>query len=304
MKSGHTVYGVDSVLDKVEAVRAGRSPIVEPGIAELLEQGVREGRLDAGVGFADRIADADLAIVCVGTPSLPDGSHNMSYIANVARQIADALHAVERPGKPLTVAFRSTMRPGSIENLVWPIFVRRFGEDTAGQKVALVYNPEFLREIDRDQGLLLAAQDRHGHPRRRAQRRARRAVRGHRGAAVLLPVPRQRVRQVHGQRIPRAQGGVRQRGRPRGGGARRLRRGDAPDLHLRHQAQRLGLLPAAGRRLRRLVPAQGRARVRLSRARGGEGYPGDRRAAAVEQMRTRISCFAMPPRASRPARGC
>lgn len=146
LKSQHTVFGVDTAPEKVEAVRAGRCPIVEPGIPEMLELGVREGRLDAGLAFADRIADADLAIVCVGTPSLPDGSHNMSYIAKVSRQIADALVAVERTNGPLVVAYRSTMRPGSIDDLIWPIFTGRLGEEGAAAKVELVYNPEFLRE--------------------------------------------------------------------------------------------------------------------------------------------------------------
>jgi GDP-mannose 6-dehydrogenase len=146
LKANHTVFGVDTAADKVEAVRAGHCPIVEPGIPEMIAQGARDGRLDAGVTFADRIADADLAIVCVGTPSLPDGSHNMSYIANVSRQIADALAEVDRGGRALSVVFRSTMRPGSIEDLIWPIFVKRLGKDDAERKVELVYNPEFLRE--------------------------------------------------------------------------------------------------------------------------------------------------------------
>lgn len=146
LKSNHTVFGVDTAPDKVEAIRAGQCPIVEPGIPEMIAQGVREGRLDAGATFAERIADADLAIVCVGTPSLPDGSHNMSYIANVSRQIADSLVGVDRGGRPLSVAFRSTMRPGSIEDLIWPIFVKRLGKEFAERMVELVYNPEFLRE--------------------------------------------------------------------------------------------------------------------------------------------------------------
>ena len=148
LKSGHRVFGVDTELSKVEAVKAGRSPIQEPGIAELLEQGVAEDRLDAGIQFADEVADADLAIVCVGTPSQPDGSHNMSYIAKVSNQIAEALAEKGRAeGKgPLTVAFRSTMRPGSIDDIIWPVFTRALGEDLANEVAEIVYNPEFLRE--------------------------------------------------------------------------------------------------------------------------------------------------------------
>ena len=148
LKSGHSVFGVDTEPSKVEAVRKGISPIQEPGIAELLAEGVAQGRLDAGIHFASEVADADLAIVCVGTPSQPDGSHNMSYIANVSRQIAEALATSGRAkGKgALTVAFRSTMRPGSIDEIIWPIFTRALGEDRDDDLAQLVYNPEFLRE--------------------------------------------------------------------------------------------------------------------------------------------------------------
>ncbi len=145
LTSNHTVFGVDVDPGKVAAVKAGKSPIVEPGIPEALAKGAAEGKLDAGTEFAEQVADADLAIVCVGTPSLADGSHNMSYIANVSRQIAEALKTVDRANGPLTVAFRSTMRPGSIDDLVWPIFTRTLGE-TADAKAEMVYNPEFLRE--------------------------------------------------------------------------------------------------------------------------------------------------------------
>ena len=84
-----------------------------------------------------------MAVVCVGTPSGVDGAHDMRFIAAVTRSIADALG--EKRAAPLTVVYRSTMRPGSCEQLIWPIFEARFG-DRADEMVELVYNPEFLRE--------------------------------------------------------------------------------------------------------------------------------------------------------------
>lgn len=141
---GHSVVGIDVSPKKVEAIRAGRAPIVEPGVEEMLKDGLARGLIDAATAIGDHLADADLAIVCVGTPSGPDGSHNMAYIADVSRQIAQALKGVPRRA-PLAVAYRSTIRPGSIEELIGPIFRAVLGAATDTQ-IELVYNPEFLRE--------------------------------------------------------------------------------------------------------------------------------------------------------------
>jgi GDP-mannose 6-dehydrogenase len=141
---GHTVVGVEISEHKSRMIAAGRSPIVETGVDELLAEGVRRGRLSVVATAGEAIADADVAMVCVGTPSAPDGSHNMTYIINVSQQIAGALRDAARSA-PLTVAFRSTMRPGSIDGLIEPIFDAALG-DRRSELVELVYNPEFLRE--------------------------------------------------------------------------------------------------------------------------------------------------------------
>jgi len=140
---GHTVTGIDVSDKKVEAILAGTSPIVEPGLDEMLKDGLAKGRIGAATSIGNHLDDCDLAIVCVGTPSAPDGSHNMGYIADVSRQIAAALKADRT--KKITVAYRSTIRPGTIEELIAPIFHSILG-DRAAELVDLVYNPEFLRE--------------------------------------------------------------------------------------------------------------------------------------------------------------
>lgn len=144
VREGHTVVGVEINERKSRAVASGRSPIFEPGVEELLAAGVREGRLTVVADARDAIADADIAMVCVGTPSAPDGAHNMSYVMNVSKEIATALADSAR-AEPLTVVYRSTMRPGSIEELIAPVFESVLGEKNAAL-VELVYNPEFLRE--------------------------------------------------------------------------------------------------------------------------------------------------------------
>lgn len=142
-KQGHEVVGFDVSSPKVEAINAGRAPITEPGVSELLTEGLAKGLISAHTGIGDKLDDCDMAIVCVGTPSAPDGSHNMSYIAEVSRQIARAL---KEGGKPITVVYRSTIRPGSMEFLISPIFEGEMGEERFASQVELVYNPEFLRE--------------------------------------------------------------------------------------------------------------------------------------------------------------
>lgn len=141
-KQGHEVIGIDVNETKIKDINAGRTPIAEPGLDILIADAASSGRLKAFTEVGNLLEDVDIAIVCVGTPSAPDGSHNMSYIAEVTRQIA---RAVGKPRDvPLTVVYRSTIRPGSIDELVRPIFASVL--KTPERFVELVYNPEFLRE--------------------------------------------------------------------------------------------------------------------------------------------------------------
>ena len=141
-KEGHSVLGVDVSEVKVLQINAGHSPIKEPGLEELIQIAVATGKLECVKEAGARINDCEMAIVCVGTPSAPDGSHNMTYIAEVSRQIAAGLD--HRRTRPLTVVYRSTIRPGTVEGLIRPCFESVLG-DRIGL-VDLVYNPEFLRE--------------------------------------------------------------------------------------------------------------------------------------------------------------
>lgn len=138
----HEVVGVDTNEDKVAAVNAGQSPIAEPGLCSLVRTAVEKELLVATLDATAHLGSCAMAIVCVGTPSLPDGSHNMAFIADVTRQIA----AMMQPhrSQPLTVVYRSTIRPGTIEELILPIFENALGENA--RLVEVVYNPEFLRE--------------------------------------------------------------------------------------------------------------------------------------------------------------
>src|SRR4051812_22967896 len=107
-RSGHYVVGVDVNESKVSELNSGKSPIAEPGLAELLSTGVADGLIRATHDPADALSDSDMALVCVGTPSAANGTHNMTHVAEVTRQIATAL--AQYAGRRFTVVYRSTMR--------------------------------------------------------------------------------------------------------------------------------------------------------------------------------------------------
>src|SRR5581483_12054843 len=88
---GHDVVGVDVNEQKVAAINDGRSPIVEPGLDEMLRRGVDEGRLRATTNTPEAIAATDRSLICVGTPSRKNGSLDLSYLVRVCEQIGDAL---------------------------------------------------------------------------------------------------------------------------------------------------------------------------------------------------------------------
>lgn len=144
VSQGHRVIGVDVSLPKVEAFNRGEPPVFEPGLKELFRKGKADGLLSAQTEICDWVDNADLVFVCVGTPSAASGGHDMRYIVQSTREIANALKGMKRD-TPLTVAYRSTIRPGTVDELIVPIFRSELG-DTFRDQVEVVYNPEFLRE--------------------------------------------------------------------------------------------------------------------------------------------------------------
>ncbi len=141
-EAGHEVIGVDSNPLKVEVINSGRSPIVEPGVEDLIAAAVKERRLKATTDVPSAIAESDLSLVCVGTPSNHNGSLDLSYIKRVCHEIGAALEAKRRYH---TVAFRSTMLPGTVASTVVPALEVYSGK-RAGRDFGVAVNPEFLRE--------------------------------------------------------------------------------------------------------------------------------------------------------------
>jgi len=141
-KAGHEVIGVDVNGGKVAMVNGGTSPIVEPGLGELLLDVVCNRRLRATTSEREAIDATELALVCVGTPGHARGQLNVSGLEHVAREIGAALR--ERP-KPYTVVLRSTVLPGTTDDVFIPALVAGAGPEAASH-LQVAVNPEFMRE--------------------------------------------------------------------------------------------------------------------------------------------------------------
>lgn len=139
---GHSVIGVDVNQLKVDLINAGRAPVVEERIGELTCEMVVSGLLRATTDVVTAVAETDVSLVCVGTPSASNGSLSTRYLERVAEQIGMALASV---GRRHTVVFRSTMLPGTCETLLVPALERTSGL-RAGVDFGVAVNPEFLRE--------------------------------------------------------------------------------------------------------------------------------------------------------------
>ena len=141
-QDGHEVTGVDPVQTKVDLINSGRSPIVEVQIGEIVAANVANRRLRATMDAAEAIRGSDLSFVCVGTPSQSNGNLDLRYIRRICEQIGAALK--EKAARHVVV-IRSTILPGTMNNIVVPVLEESSGKK-AGADFGLCHNPEFLRE--------------------------------------------------------------------------------------------------------------------------------------------------------------
>jgi GDP-mannose 6-dehydrogenase len=142
--AGHQVVAVDINPAKVDAVNDGRSPLAEPGLAELIAAGVAEGRLRATASSDEGFAHGEILFVCVGTPGLPNDRLDTRYLEGVAEDLGAKL-AAAADGIRRTVVIRSTVLPGTMDGVVRPALERTSGL-RAGEDFGLGSMPEFLRE--------------------------------------------------------------------------------------------------------------------------------------------------------------
>ena len=141
-RQGHEVIGVDPIRTKIELINSGRSPIIEADIGEIISAAVSRGNLRATDDSADAVRSTDISIVCVGTPSQPNGNLDLRFIRNVCEQIGSALKMKKQWH---VVAIRSTVLPGTVRKIVIPMLEEMSGK-RAGKDFGVCHNPEFLRE--------------------------------------------------------------------------------------------------------------------------------------------------------------
>ena len=140
--TGHTIIAVDTDPVKVQCITDGRSPIIETDLDELISKSVKEGRLSATLDAKEAVANTDISLICVGTPSKKDGSLNLKYVELLCADIGKML---TKKDTFHTVVLRSTMIPGSAMNIALPILERESGKK-GGVDFGFGNNPEFLRE--------------------------------------------------------------------------------------------------------------------------------------------------------------
>ena len=141
-EAGHEVTGVDTNEEKVGMINAGTSPIVEPGLGELLAEVAREGRLKATSSCQEAVTATELALLCVGTPGYPNGQLNTDTLDRLCHEVGHALRGRETP---FTVVVRSTVLPGTTENIVIPAILEGTGSQFKSE-LRVAANPEFMRE--------------------------------------------------------------------------------------------------------------------------------------------------------------
>lgn len=141
-KMGHTVIGVDINQVKVAMINRGRSPIVENGLDEIVEEARRLKRLSATVDTVEAVRNSEISMVCVGTPSSDNGSINLRSAVNVCKDIGLALR--KKSGYHIIVV-RSTILPGSLEHTLIPA-IERASKRSVHKHFGICINPEFMRE--------------------------------------------------------------------------------------------------------------------------------------------------------------
>ncbi len=133
------VVFVDVDERKINTINSGKAPIFEKGLKELTQK--NRGKYEATKDY-DSIADTDITFICVGTPSRGNGSIDLTFVKSAAAEIGKVLKAKKEFH---VVVVKSTVVPGTTENVVKPIIEKKSGKE-AFKDFGLAMNPEFLRE--------------------------------------------------------------------------------------------------------------------------------------------------------------
>jgi GDP-mannose 6-dehydrogenase len=141
-RDGHSVIGVDINSHKLDLIRGGQTPVIEPGMGELMTEVVATNRVQITSEADYAIRNTEVSFVCVGTPARPNGSQNLDSITRLAEQLGQAL---KNKSTYHVIAIRSTVLPGTVEETIKPLIERHAGKKE-GADFGLCFQPEFLRE--------------------------------------------------------------------------------------------------------------------------------------------------------------
>ena len=141
-RDGHSVIGVDIDKAKLELIRAGKTPVIEEGMVELMARAACSGRVSVTDDVLQAVLGSELSLVCVGTPSAANGSQDLGATLKVAHQLGRALREKREPH---VFVFRSTLVPGTVEDVLRPILEDESGK-REGEGFHVCFQPEFLRE--------------------------------------------------------------------------------------------------------------------------------------------------------------
>ncbi|MDD2667233.1 nucleotide sugar dehydrogenase [Zoogloea sp.] len=141
-RDGHEVIGVDIDTNKLDLIRAGKTPVVEEGMVDLMKSVVANGRVTVTTDTLHAVMNSDISLVCVGTPSAANGSQDQGAVLRLAESMA---LAIREKSVPHVVVFRSTLVPGTVEDVLRPIIEAGSGKKD-GEGFHLCFQPEFLRE--------------------------------------------------------------------------------------------------------------------------------------------------------------
>lgn len=141
-RDGHDVIGVDIDQTKLDLIRDGKTPVVEEGMVDLMKSVVASGRVSVTTDAVHAVLNSDISLVCVGTPSAANGSQDQGAVLRLADSMGQA---IRQKSTPHVVVFRSTLVPGTVEDVLRPIIEAGSGKKD-GEGFHLCFQPEFLRE--------------------------------------------------------------------------------------------------------------------------------------------------------------
>jgi len=141
-RDGHRVIGVDVDQAKLDLIASGKTPVVEEGMVQLMADVAASGRVAVTRDARDAVMRSELSLICVGTPSAPNGSQDQTAILRLAEDLGVAMRD---KASPHVFVFRSTLVPGTVADVLMPIIAKASGKQE-GVDYHVCFQPEFLRE--------------------------------------------------------------------------------------------------------------------------------------------------------------